>query len=156
MSRYEGNPLWNQRSGQPFTIISPAAWDEAIVSGHLTAEHVLERLGNAIDFELGQGSDAGFNSEGFLDALVADSTRHEGGISVVLHPNDHPPPHVHIKFRSDPSLRLRMAIETGELLDEVPAGWTRRLRKAAEIVRDESDLLMKRWMEMQDASPPHA
>lgn len=70
------------------------------------------------------------------------------GITVLLHPNDHPPPHVHIRFRSDPELQPAHGNRNRRT--------TRGLRKAAKIVTDRSDLLMERWMEMQEATPPHS
>lgn len=157
MSKYPDNPLWCQNHDQPYAILSQRDWDDAATAGHLTPEHVLARLRNALEFEFGRGAEMGFRADGFYNALVADATQHEGGITVVLHPNDHPPPHVHVRFRSDPNLDLRMSIETGELLDNnAPVGWSKRIRKATRIILDQTDLLMERWTEMQASVQPSA
>ncbi|MFP4512466.1 MAG: DUF4160 domain-containing protein [Acidimicrobiales bacterium] len=157
MTKYPNNPLWCQRHDRPYAILTRRDWDDAVASGHLTTEHVLVRVENALDYEFGRGAELGLDEDGFYRALVADGSHHEGGISIVLHPNDHPPPHVHIRFRSDPSIDLRMSIETGELLDgTAPPGWAKRVRKATGIVRGQSELLMTRWAEMQAAVQPFA
>jgi hypothetical protein len=156
MSKYPGNPWWHHENDVPIAILDEFAWNEAAAGGHLTAEHILQRLENILEFEFGRGAEMGLAADGFYNALVADGWRLEGGVTVRLHPNDHPPPHVHLEFRSDPRLDLRLSIETGELLDVAPAGWAKRIKAAAAQVLDLQSTLMERWSEVQASVQPSA
>lgn len=155
MSRYPGNPWWHQATDTPFEITSRFDWDTAAAAGHLTAEHVLLRLENILEYDLAEGKNFGLSDDGFLNALVADGWRLERGVTVRMYPNDHPPPHVHLRFRSHPRLDLRVSIETGELLDDdAPDGWAKRIRSASSQVLDQRSILIERWNVMQNSVPP--
>jgi hypothetical protein len=110
------------------------------------------RLRAMLEYQFGHGAQLGFDENGFLVSLVADGWQLEGSISVHLYPNDHPPPHVHVRFRGEPRWRLRLAIATGvagEPLDEfIPTGWSKKARKARKFVVESQDLLIGRWVEM--------
>ena len=155
MSKYPDNPQWCQNHDRPKAIMSRAEWGEAARSGHLTVEHVLLRIRDMLDFEFGNGEIEGLDEDGFLRALVADAMHFEGGVTVRLHCNDHPPPHVHVEFRSLPGEDFRVLIDTGELVGaDVPSGWAKRMRRVSALVLDHRDLLLGRWEEMQLAQKP--
>jgi len=146
MSRYPGNPWWCQVHDTPRAILTQFEWEEASEAGHLTLEHVLARLEFMLEWEIGNGSALGLDEEGFFRALTADRWQVEGALSVVMRSHDHPPPHVHVYVRGDRHRKLRINIETGELMDDrVPDGWARKLKRASEFVMQNRSLLLEAW-----------
>jgi hypothetical protein len=149
MSRHPGNPYWCDEHDNPVAIMNQDDWDAAQASGHLTVEHVLLRLQDMLEYQFGSGAEMGLDENGFIVALVADGWRLDGGVTVHIFPNDHPPPHVHVRFRSDPKRQLRLAIESGEVLGaDIPRGWAKKVRKVSAFVVTSQDLLMNRWVEL--------
>lgn len=157
MSRHPDNPKWCQNHDRPYEILSQSEWDEAEAAGHITPDHVLARVRNAVEYALGNGAETGLDKDGFYAALVADGMQLAGGIKVDIYPNDHPPPHVHVTFNADRRKDFKLSIETGELLGpEAPEGWAKRLRTASKIVLEFKPFLQPRWDEMQASVQPSA
>lgn len=128
--------------------MSASEWDEAANNGWLTVEHVLNRLSAMTAYELGNGAEQGYGPDGFLVALTADSYVVGSNVKVHLNTNDHPPPHVHIEVRGELDSKLRLAIETGEPLDDLPSAKLRKkLNLAAGFVVEHKGLLLARWAE---------
>lgn len=144
MSRYPDNPYWCQKHDRPLQLWRND-WDQAVDEGHLTVEHVLQRFLNIAAYEFGNGADMGFDEAGFRIALTADGMRLEHGISLHVYPNDHPPPHVHVRVRSDPSLKPRVNLESGQLMDPVPPGMSKKVRQIRSYVRDHHNQLAAWW-----------
>jgi hypothetical protein len=68
MSKYPGNPWWHHENDVPIAILDEFAWNEAAAGGHLTAEHILQRLENILEFEFGRGAEMGLAADGFYNA----------------------------------------------------------------------------------------
>lgn len=96
-------------------------WDHAIEEGWLTRAHVEDRLHNIAVRDLGVLGPVGYDEDGFWMSLVADGVRKEGIGWFKVYPNDHDPPHVHVRpFGED--FDIRLSLETGEELDPRPRG----------------------------------
>lgn len=123
-----------------------AEWDEASDAGHVTAEHVMQRLKNIADHIFGNETVAGFDDEGFVVSLIAEGLPLPGGVTLYVYPNDHPPPHVHITLRSHPHTKLRIRLDTGEFMDDAPRGLVRKKLKSFQAsVRENHDVLAEWW-----------
>lgn len=120
MSRYPDNPYWCQNHDNPIAINSREEWDEADAAGHTTTEHVFMRLKNIADHIFGNESSLAFDDEGFVISLVAGAVTLQGGLKLRVWPNDHPPPHVHIEVQAHPEWKIRINLETVELMDDLP------------------------------------
>jgi hypothetical protein len=76
-----------------------------------------------------------------------------GGMTLVIWPDDHNPPHVHA-IQGTPNTGIkqsRIAIETGNLIDSpstnaLPAA---KLKQAQEWIAEHRDELQQRWNELQ-------
>lgn len=148
VSRHPDNPYWCQTHDQARLIMTRAEWDEAKAAGHLTPDHVFLRLKNIADHIFGNETSMGFNDEGFVVSLVAGAVSLEGGLRLRVWPNDHPPPHVHIEVRAHPDWRIRVNLQTVELMDELPAGLRRRqFRGFCQAIRDCHPTLAAWWEE---------
>lgn len=123
------------------------------MAGQITPEHILLRVEGMLAHDFGEPGGAAYDESGFIAALVADGWRASEGITVRMHPDDHPPPHVHVRFPQRPNLRIRLALDTGEPLDGgVPDGWSRKLRRVSDFVVSSKEPLMARWIEMHGSS----
>lgn len=122
MSKYPNNPYWDHELDVPFTLFAQGDWDEAEEGGFITVEHVLERAERMLLHALGTKGPAAYDEEGFFLSLVSDSTPEEFGIKLVVHSNDHDPPHCHVKFQGILYDKLRIDLTTGEFLDDPPPG----------------------------------
>jgi hypothetical protein len=158
MSKYPDNPYWCQRHDHPIAPLTGTDWQEAMLKGHLTPEHVFSRLSDILEYALGEGIEIGLDEDGFLKALVADGYPLERGVTVRLCTRDHPPPHVHIEIKGDPRLRLRMDLESGQILDgdRQHPGLKKKLRVARRFVMDHQNLLLARWADVSAAAPATA
>ena len=95
----------------------------------------------------------GVDEDGFLRALTADRWQVAGSLSVVMHSNDHPPPHVHVDVKGEWHRKLRINIETGELMDHgLPDGWSRKLRRATAFVASNRVVLLEAWNAKQSVA----
>lgn len=111
MSRYPNNPFWHHAGDRPISIDSPEEWDRAAAEGHLTAEHVLNRLEAIVEFEVGNGAEMGYDENGFRVSLVSVGLSVEGGVKFYVYPNDHPPLHTHIVLKADTAFEMRLRLE---------------------------------------------
>lgn len=146
MSRYPGNPWWHQERDIPFSIPTRVEWDEAAAAGHLTPEHVMQRLKNILDHAFDNQTVMGFDEDGFVVSLIAEGLLLADGLTLYVFPNDHPPPHVHIKLRAHPNAKIRISLETGELLDDAPRGLaSKKLKRFQAAVREHHDVLATWW-----------
>ncbi|NKR92253.1 DUF4160 domain-containing protein [Rhodococcus hoagii] len=146
MRKHPDNPLWDHERDLPIMIYTRLEWEEAAESGHLTAEHVLQRLKNIADHVFENEGAAAFNEDGFVAALIAEGLSLPNGVKLHVYPKDHPPPHVHVEVRAQPGAKIRVSLVTGEYLDEIPAGIKSKQLKnfQAEIVKH-YDLLESWW-----------
>lgn len=145
MSKYPGNPYWNQTEDVPVAIFMKSDWDEAESLGFIVPEHVFSRLGNIAIREFGQEGPAAYDEDGFYLSLVAAGLEIAGGVRLVVHTNDHPPAHVHIEAKSIPGLRLRLRLDNAEPLDPIPDGWAKKTRRIQLALRENHQLLSGWW-----------
>lgn len=127
-----------------------SGWDLAQSEGRLEAEDVLSRLVFMALTEFGENQaewPMALDDDGFISALTADGKAFEGGISVHVWPNDHPPPHVHILKKSEPEDEfVKIDLATGGLIGNLPAWADRKqLRKMQELIRNHHDLFAGWW-----------
>ena len=52
----------------------------------------------------------------------------DNGFSFVIYPNDHLPPHVHVKLRD--GRECRIDLRSGDFMDAAPVGMTSNIRKS--------------------------
>jgi Domain of unknown function (DUF4160) len=76
-----------------------------------------------------------------LPQLNAKDRRHRGGHLFVF-PNDHPPPHVHVRFQG---VAVRLRITDGVLLDAAPAFPPRVLRDVRTWLLRHRDVAAEAW-----------
>ncbi|MDX1874057.1 DUF4160 domain-containing protein [Mycolicibacterium sp. 120266] len=145
MSRYPGNPWWDQDYDVPITIMSRSEWDEAAAAGYVTPEHVFLRLRNAANFAFGNPIGIAFDEDGFVVALTSAGFALEGGVKLSVHPNDHPPPHVHVTISSHPNAKIRIELTTGELLDDLPRGLAAKKLKGIQSAVRENHAVLAGW-----------
>ncbi|WP_454853916.1 DUF4160 domain-containing protein [Promicromonospora soli] len=111
-----------ERAGR--NLDEPAGWELAEAEDRLEAEDILGRIVSMALYEFGENKDEwplALNEEGFLTALTAEGKKFDGGISIHVWPNDHPPPHVHILKRSEPdSQYVKINLKTGESDGDLP------------------------------------
>ncbi|MBY9074234.1 DUF4160 domain-containing protein [Nocardioides sp. WL0053] len=128
----------------------PGGWELAESEGRLEPDDVLGRLARMALSEFGENQDEWpmtFDNDGFVSALTAEGKALDGGISVHVWPNDHPPPHVHILKKSEPdSEYVKINLETADLEGDLPPWADRRqLRKMQKLVRDYHHLFAGWW-----------
>lgn len=70
-----------------------------------------------------------------------------------MFPNDHPPPHVHIEFKSHPGSKLRVRLDTGEYTDDPPRGLSTKKLKGFTAVITESHQVLAGWLEEYHGEP---
>lgn len=127
-----------------------SGWDLAESEGRLEPEDVLGRLVFMALFEFGEGQEEwpiAFDDDGFISVLTADGRGFDGGISVHVWPNDHPPAHVHILKKSEPDNQyVKINLETAELEGDLPPWADRKqLKKMQKLVRDYHELFAGWW-----------
>jgi hypothetical protein len=126
-------------------------WKLAEAEGRLEGRDVLNRLARMAVYEFGENGDdqpVAFDEDGFVIALTAEGRRFDGGISVRVWPNDHPPPHVHIFKKSESDSRsVKIKLENGELEGDLPA-WVdqKQLKKIKALVVENHELFKDWWM----------
>lgn len=70
------------------------------------------------------------------------------GIAIQMYYDDHPPPHIHVKYNE---YQARFAIGTGELISgSLPARARRLVQEWIELRRTE---LADNWRRMEDGAP---
>jgi hypothetical protein len=153
MSRYPHNPCWHQERDIPFSIPTRADWDEAAAAGHLTPEHVMQRLKNIADHAFGNESVRGCDEDGFIISLTAEGLPIPGGVTLYVYANDHPPPHVHIKLRAHPNAEIRISLETGEFLDDAPRGLASKKLRGFQAAVRENHAVLASWWESYQGKP---
>ena len=130
----------------PIMIMTRAEWDEAAAAGHLTPEHVIQRLKNIADHAFGNETVLGFDEDGFVISLTAEGLPLPGGVKLYIYPRDHPPPHAHIEIRSHPDIKLRINLETSEFMDSAPSGLAgKKLRGMRKAVIENHGILSSWW-----------
>lgn len=146
MSKYPNNPFWDHELDIPVTLYGQGDWDEAEEGGFITAEHALERAERMLLHALAPGGPAAYDEEGFFRSLLSDSTREEFGIKLVVHSNDHDPPHCHVKFHGVLYDKLRIDLTTGEFLDDPPDGIRGKdLKQMKEVFTKYEDQMTGFW-----------
>ncbi|GAB3141730.1 hypothetical protein GCM10027057_25770 [Marisediminicola antarctica] len=55
--------------------------------------------------EFGHEGSAGFDSDGFFISLIAEGLKIDGGVTLRVFPNDHPPARLHVDIRARSSYR---------------------------------------------------
>ncbi|WP_159081404.1 DUF4160 domain-containing protein [Nocardioides sediminis] len=155
MSKHPGNPYWHQERDVPIMIMSRREWDAAAEAGHLTPEHVFTRLHNIAVYAFGEDMESpiAFDEHGFVLSLTAAGISLEGGITLRVYPNDHPPPHVHIELRSHPGAKLRLRLDNGEYLDEPPKGLSTKKLNGFKAAITESHEVLTGWWEEYHGDP---
>ena len=150
MSRYPDNPWWCNNHDGPKLIPTRSDWAQAARGGYVTPEHVMMRLKNIADHVFGNETVMGFDEDGFVTSLTSAGLALGGGVALQVYPNDHPPPHVHIKVRSLPDAKIRISLATGDLLDDPPRGLpAKKLRGIQKLVREHHELLASWWENYQ-------
>ena len=126
-------------------------WELAEAEGRLEAADILGRLTNMALFEFGENRGdwpMAFDDEGFLTALTAEGKRFDGGLSIHVWPDDHPPPHVHILKKSEPdSQYVKINLETGDLVGELPPWATHKQLKRMRALIVKHHQLFAAWWE---------
>lgn len=129
----------------------PAGWDLAESEGRLEPEDVLARLVNMALYEFGEGKDdwpMALDAEGFLTALTAEGKKFDGGISVHVWPNDHPPPHVHIRKQSEPDNQsVKINLATGDSEGDLPPWASSKQLKSMKALVVRHHQLFADWWE---------
>lgn len=132
-----------------------SGWELAEAEGRLEAQDVLQRLARMALYEFGENRDAwpmAFDEEGFLTSLTAEGKKFDGGISIHVWPNDHPPPHVHILKKSAPdSQYVKINLETGVSEGVLPA-WAnqKQLKKIHALIVEHRELFEDWWQKNQE------
>lgn len=125
-------------------------WEYAESEGRLEPEDVLGRLVFMALSEFGESENdwpMALDDDGFISVLTAEGRAFEGGISVHVWPNDHPPAHVHILKNSEPdSEYVKINLDTAELEGDLPPWADRKqLKKMQKLVRDYHYLFAGWW-----------
>jgi len=94
----------------PSSLLTPAAGMTPRAEGHLTPEHYLDRLERMLAFALGTERSLAISADGFFNALVSDSFRLKQNVRLVIHPNDHDPPHAPLEVRSERTGGIRLSL----------------------------------------------
>lgn len=133
------------------SVLTRADWDEAVVAGTLTPRDAVARLHRIAVHEFGREGAAGYDADGFVVSLTAEGLRLEGGVTLVINPHDHPPPHVHVKRPGETDIRINL--ETGDVLGALPRGVrSPQLRTFVAAVSESFDVL-GRWWEKNHGTP---
>ncbi|MBD8078339.1 DUF4160 domain-containing protein [Cellulosimicrobium arenosum] len=128
----------------------PVGWELADSEGRIEADDVLGRLVNMALYEFGETDGdwpISFDDDGFIRTLTAEGKRFDGGISIHVWPNDHPPPHVHILKRSEPDGQgVKINLKTGESEGDLPS-WAsqKQLKKMRALVVKHHELFANWW-----------
>lgn len=146
MSKYPNNKYWDHKFDAPVTLFTQSEWDEAEEGGFITAEHVFERSQRMLLHAMGVEGPAAYDEEGFFLALVADSTSEELGIKLVVHSNDHDPPHCHVKFQGRLVDDFRIDLITGDFLNDPPVEIrSKDLKKMKTVFVKHREILIEFW-----------
>lgn len=127
-------------------IFTPKDWADAVAEGRLTGNDVIERLYRMAIHQFGEEGQAGYDEQGFFISLTAAGLRLEGGVTIVVHTRDHPPPHVHLERKGEPDIKFDLA--TGDLLSDLPRGVkASALRRYQSLIFDNRQLLGGWWQD---------
>jgi hypothetical protein len=127
-----------------------SGWELAESEDRIEAEDVLSRIVQMALHEFGKNQNEWpmtFDDEGFIAVLTAEGIRLEGGLSIHVWPNDHPPPHVHILKQSESdSSYIKINLATGALEGDLP-DWAnaKQLKKMQALVVKHHGQLAAWW-----------
>lgn len=127
------------------TLYTQGDRDDAVAEGTLRLQDVIDRLTRILVRVFDAEGPAAYGEDGFFLSLTAEGLRLEGGIALRADPRDHRPPHVHV-LRPGMKGKLRIDLETGELMDAPPSGAdfsAEELRGLQKTVKESSTL--KGW-----------
>lgn len=128
----------------PRTLYTREDWDDAVADGTLTPQDVLDRLTRILVSAFGVGGPAAYDEDGFFLSLTAEGVRPEGSITLHVNTNDHPPPHVHV-LKPGMKGKLKIDLETGEFIGDVPRGLVGKTRGIRRAVEENRTRLMSLW-----------
>ena len=95
-------------------------------------------------YEFGEEGPAAYGADGSFLSLIANGIKLEGGISWIVHTNDHRPPRVQVKRPGTNDIRL--SLEDGSLLDRWPPGVSaRKVRQMQQLAAEHGALLQTWW-----------
>lgn len=146
VSAYPGNPYWNHLTDQPI-VIYRQDWDEAVASGFVTREHVALRIRGIIQHAYGvhDGDVVAYDEQGFVTALTAEGLSMSNGVRLEIYSGDHNPPHAHIKIPGLEHERITINLETFEIEQQLPDGWSKKGRRVEKEARANADKLITWW-----------
>lgn len=153
MSRHPGNPWWHQTQDAATAIFTRSEWDQALAGGFVTPEHVMIRLKNSLDHAFDNESHAGYDEDGFFVSLTAAGLRVEGGLTLIVYPNDHVPAHAHVSIKGHPEWKLRIDLRTAEFLDPMPKGLSSKKLNGFRRIVLENHGVLARWWEDYHGEP---
>jgi hypothetical protein len=132
-------------------IMTRAEWDQATKDGHVTAEHIVQRLQNVAAHLFDEEEAAvAFDDEGFVVSLTAASITVDG-VKLHVYTLDHQPPHVHVKTSA---FELRINLVTAELMGSAPRGVSaKQVRKLQDVVRENHPVLAGMWTSYHGGEP---
>lgn len=138
-------------------LSEPAGWELAEAEGRIEARDVLQRLAGMALYEFGENRDdwsMAFDEQGFLTALTAEGKYFDGGISIHVWPNDHPPPHVHILKKSEPdSHNVKINLQTGESEGALPSWANQKQLKNIQALVVKHRELFDSWWQKNHGDP---
>jgi hypothetical protein len=145
VSTHPDNPFWNQATDKA-VVIYRHDWDQAVSDGHVTPDHVAQRLLGIMQHAYGVHDDdfVAYDADGFIVALIAEGLRMSNGLRLDIFPGDHNPPHAHIKIPGQ-SGKLTIDLETFEIQEQLPDGWSGRGRKIEKEARAKAEELAALW-----------
>lgn len=140
-------------------LIESAGWDLAATEGRLDANDVLSRFVKMALYEFGSGQDhwpIAFDQDGFVTSLTSEGIKFDGGLSIYIWPNDHPPPHVHILKKSERDDQyVKLNLESGEVMGELPR-WAKRkqLARMKKLLAENHEILAGLWSKYHGVTVP--
>ncbi|GAA1115732.1 hypothetical protein GCM10009582_11290 [Arthrobacter flavus] len=73
-------------------------------------------------------------------------------MTLVVHSNDHPPPHVHVQIKGEPKLEFKVNLETAEVIGTVRGIKSNKLAGMVAAVIENRDTLAGWWEKYQGTS----
>ena len=132
-------------------IYTRADWDRAVSAGTLSSDDVVARMTRIAVHEFGEEGPAAYAEDGFFVSLTAEGLRVEGGVTLRVYANDHPPPHVHVQRPG--AFDIKINLQTGELMEPLPVGVSmKKLRGFRDAVLESHEILGG-WWEKNHGTP---
>ena len=132
-------------------IYTRSDWDRVVTQGELTPDDVEARLHRIAVREFGELGPAGYDEEGFFTSLTAEGLRLEGGVTLFVHTNDHPPPHVHVRRRGHEDVKINL--ETGAVEGKLPSDVRQKQLNGFRSAVSESFGILGAWWERYHGDP---